>query len=51
LRASSSGALTANGVVFDAQRLYYAPTGGADVAPVSCGWTDGGWRLPGPRDL
>ncbi len=49
LRASSNGALTTDGVVFDARRVYYAPTAGGDVAPVSCGWTDGGWRLPGPR--
>lgn len=51
LRASTSGALTVDGVVFDATRVYYAPTVAAEGTAVSCGWSDGGWRLPGPRDF
>ncbi len=50
LRASPSGGLTIDGVVFDSKNVYYTPTGGDDTAPMSCGWTDGGWRVPGPHD-
>jgi hypothetical protein len=50
LRASPSGGLTFGGVVFDAARVYYATQLDEQHDAMSCGWTDGGWRIRGPRD-
>ncbi len=44
LRASTSGVLSYRGVVFDGETVYYAPSVGE-----TCGWSDGGWRVGGPR--
>lgn len=49
LRASPSGVLSFGGAVFDAAKVHYAPQD-PDAASISCGFTDGGWRIPGPTD-
>jgi hypothetical protein len=49
LRASTSGALSYQGVVFDGGAVYYAPKPGQRPAE-SCGWSDGGFRIRGPRE-
>jgi hypothetical protein len=46
LRVSATGVLSMDGAVFDADTLHYAPKGDA---PLTCGWSDGGYRLRGPR--
>jgi hypothetical protein len=45
LRASPAG-LSYRGFVFNARRVIYAPK----EQGTTCGWTSGGWRVPGPGD-
>jgi hypothetical protein len=58
LRISTSGLLSHGGAIFDAAKVHYAPRdqgdggeGSAGGSAISCGWTDGGWRIAGPTDL
>jgi hypothetical protein len=46
LRVAPDGLLSIDGVVFDPAHVIYAPKGDGAI---SCGWTGGGWRMPGPR--
>lgn len=50
LLVSPSGALSFGGAVFDVAKVHYAPQDRPDAASISCGFTDGGWRIPGPTD-
>lgn len=43
----SNGTLTYEGAVFDDTKIIFTPKD-ADVTPSSCGFTGGGWRIPGP---
>ncbi len=44
LRIAPNGLLSYQGVVFDPAHVVYAPTGDS---PMTCGWSTGGWRMPG----
>jgi len=44
LRIAPSGMMSIDGIVFDPARVVYAPRG--DTA-MTCGWSSGGWRIPG----
>jgi hypothetical protein len=48
LRAATNGALSYEGVVFDGATVYYAPKP-SGRAGRSCGWSNGGFRIEGPR--
>jgi hypothetical protein len=50
LRVSPRGTFTFDGAVFDAAKVYYAPRDPDAWDARSCGWTGGGWRIPGPTD-
>jgi hypothetical protein len=50
LRVSPRGTFTFGGAVFDAAKVYYAPRDPDAWDARSCGWTGGGWRIPGPTD-
>ncbi len=50
LRISATGVLSFRGAVFDAAKVHHEPQDGNDGPAVSCGWTDGGWRVSGPTD-
>ena len=47
LRVSPTGGLSFAGAVFDARGVVYAAKDGGET----CGWAQGGWRIPGPTDL
>ena len=42
-----NGTFTHDGVVFDESRVVFVPKD-INVAPTSCGFARGGWRIPGP---
>jgi len=46
MRIAPSGMLSIGGVVFDPGSVVYAPSG---ETPMTCGWSSGGWRMPGVR--
>lgn len=46
MRVSPTGILSYQGNVFDGKTMYYVPKGGRGR---SCGWSDGGFRVPGVR--
>ena len=48
LRVSPHGVLSFAGAVFDAGQIYFASVDSNDYTPQSCGWAEGGWRIPGP---